>query len=443
MTRTTSPSRGLSGSLREKFGGRRVWFQGQQRSAGCQCVHKSAQLVVSASELPAESGTVHILGTHGVPAAYGGFETAAQHIGLYLRDRGWRVIVYCQEVGHGPTFTDTWCGLERVRIHEPRQGWLGTASFDWTCVRYVLGNAAPGDICLTFGYNTGVFNVLQRVVGIPNVINMDGMEWTRARWGLLRQGILLGNERFAGAVGDVLIADHPVIAKYLERHFGRRRVRTITYGAHAVDEAPIAPVRALGLTPGSYATVICRPIPENSLLDIARAWSRRDRGMPVVFLGDYSPDDNYHRQVRADVGEEASFPGAIYEPETVRALRYHSALYLHGHTVGGTNPSLVEAMAAHNAVVAHDNAYNRWVLGEAGRFFTDSASLDAILTRLLADANERRVMGDASFARFEEEFTWEHIGDLYEQALLVAGRRRRKRASSAAITQLRESLGVR
>lgn len=378
--------------------------------------------------------TVRILGTHGVPAAYGGFETAAQNVGLFLRDRGWRVIVYCQ-VGGGETWrTDVWEGLERVLVPERREGWLGTSSFDLKCVRHVLRERGPGDVCLTFGYNTGVFNVAQRLRGIPNVINMDGMEWTRRRWGVMKQGILLANERFAGLVGDVLIADHPEIAVYLRRHFGKRRVATITYGAYAVDGAPVEPVEALGLTPGDYATVICRPIPENSIEEIVTAWSAAPRGIPLVVLGEYLEDDPYHRQVRAAAGDEVRFVGAIYDPAVVASLRFHSRLYLHGHTVGGTNPSLVEAMAARNAVIAHDNRYNTWVAGRGARYFSDTASLAALLDRLVADADTLSAMRAESRSRFAAEFTWERIGGQYEDALrLACARRRHPLPTSASV----------
>ena len=204
---------------------------------------------------------MHVLGTHGVPAAYGGFETAAENVALHLLSKGWRVVVYCQLPGSGPTQQDQWRGLERVSIREPREGWLGTSSFDFKSIRHALSAHQAQDVWLTFGYNTGVFDLVPRLRKVPNVINMDGMEWTRARWGLVKQGILLANERLAGAAGDLLIADHPEIARYLRRHFGSRRVRTIAYGAHEVTAASTQPVTDLGLTPGRYAMVVCRPIP--------------------------------------------------------------------------------------------------------------------------------------------------------------------------------------
>jgi glycosyltransferase involved in cell wall biosynthesis len=366
--------------------------------------------------------TVRILGTHGVPAAYGGFETAAENVGLYLRDRGWRVIVYCQVDGDAPTESDTWNGIERVTISESRPGWRGTSSFDLKSVRHAMKHHRAGDVWLTFGYNTGIYDVIPRLRRIPNVINMDGMEWTRRRWGLIKQGILLANERVAGWVGDVIIADHPVIATYLRKHFGSRRVRTITYGAHEVTTAPRDAVEAMSLTPGEYAILVCRPIPENSILEIVTAWSARERGMPLVVVAPLTPDDPYHSQVIAAASDEVMFPGAIFEAERLQALRFHAALYLHGHTVGGTNPSLVEAMAAGNAVVAHDNRYNTWVAGDGGAYFTATADLARLLTDLLPDAPRLARMGAASRERFRAEFTWSKIGDEYEQALHVAAR---------------------
>jgi len=242
--------------------------------------------------------------------------------------------------------------------------------------------------------------------------------------GVVKQGILLANERLAGLVGDVLIADHPVIATYLRRHFGKKRVQTITYGAHEVTEAPTGPVEALGLVPDQYATIVCRPIPENSVLEIVKAWSSAKRGMPLVVVGPYGDDDPYHLAVRAAASDEVLFPGAIFEPERLQSLRFHSALYLHGHTVGGTNPSLVEAMAAGNAVIAHDNPYNTWVAGPDNAYFTGTDDLAGLLDDVLSDDSRRRRMGAASRDRFHAEFTWTKIGSEYEHALRTALARR-------------------
>lgn len=360
--------------------------------------------------------TVRILGTHGVPAAYGGFETAAENVALFLASRGWRVIVYCQSDGTGPLREDTWNGLERVLIPVDTEGWRGTSKFDLMSIRHAT---KFGDLCLTFGYNTAIFNLLQRVKGIPNVINMDGVEWSRSRWGFFRQAILYTNERIACFVGDHLIADHPEIEKFLLTRAPSRKLTTITYGADPVGDAPATAAVSRGLEPGRYMTLICRPIPENSILELIQGFSRKQRGYKLALLGDYTPDeDPYHRQVMDAASDEVVFLGSIYDKTEVRALRFHSAMYLHGHTVGGTNPSLVEAMAAGNPVIAHDNPYNRWVARGAAVYFSTEDDVSAHLDELLASPTRLEQMHVASLHRHDEEFTWEHVAGQYEQLLL-------------------------
>ena len=192
---------------------------------------------------PDDRPTVRILGTHGVPANYGGFETAAENVARYLVDRGWRAIVYCQTDHGGSIYEDAWNGIERVNISVPNLGWLGTAKFDWLSIRHAVKRR---DVCLTFGYNTGVFNALQRIHRVPNVINMDGIEWSRRRWGIFRQAILYVNERFAAWFGNELIADHPELNTYLRTRAPERKITTITYGAHRLDNIPSTSVEGLG-----------------------------------------------------------------------------------------------------------------------------------------------------------------------------------------------------
>ncbi len=362
--------------------------------------------------------TVRILGTHGVPAGYGGFETAAENVARFLVQRGWRVVVYCQAEGSGPVTEDVWNGIERVTVPVSRTGWLGTSQFDLITVRHAT---AHRDLCLTFGYNTAIFNIAQRLARVPNVVNMDGIEWSRARWGKPRQAILYVNERIACWVGDELIADHPVIAVHLRTRAPERKITTITYGADAVTSAPNTVPEELGLIPGGYLTLIARPIPENSILELVRGFSARKRPVELVVLGDYRPEeDEYHAAVMAAASDQVRFPGGIYEPDRVQALRFHSFAYLHGHTVGGTNPSLVEAMGAGNPVIAHDNPYNRWVAGDAARYFQTETDVDAAITELTSDPELTARLGAAARSRHAAEFTWDHVAGQYEQLLLKA-----------------------
>lgn len=365
------------------------------------------------------SRTLRILGTRGLPAAHGGFETFAEHLALHLVERGWRVVVYCQEDGTGPVAFDVWHGIERVRIPVARPGPPGTIIFDWLATRHaVVQSLADGGLCLTLGYNTAVFCAWMRLRGVRNVINMDGIEWARAKWGPLAKTWFWLNERAGCWLGDHLIADHPEIKNHLSTRTRADRITTIPYGADELTDAPTEPVRSLGLEPGRYLTLIARAEPENSILEVVSGFSRRPRGVRLAVLGRYEESNTYHREVRAAANEAVSFVGAIYDKRVVHALRFHSLAYVHGHQVGGTNPSLVEALGAGNAIIAHDNRFNRWVTGEGAVFFRGAGEFDEQLSALLADPVALRVLQEGSRRRLREEFTWPAVLARYESLLM-------------------------
>jgi glycosyltransferase involved in cell wall biosynthesis len=333
---------------------------------------------------------------------------------MHLVGQGWRVVVYCQEDGDGAPFDDVWHGVERVRIPVRAPGASGTITFDWKATRHA---AAHTDLCLTLGYNTAVFCSMLRIRGVPNIINMDGIEWSRAKWGPLARAWLWFNDWAGCWLGTHLVADHPLIKAHLCTRVREDKISTIAYGADAVNEVPDAPVRAHGLVPGEYLTLVARPEPENSILEVVQGFSRRRRGVRLAVLGHYLGGNAYHDAVRAAASDEVVFLGAIYERATMQALRFHSLAYVHGHQVGGTNPSLVEALGASNAVIAHDNGFNRWVAGEGGRYFADAAEFDACLTTLLEDESLTQRLRKASRERFAAAFTWAQILRQYEELL--------------------------
>ena len=173
----------------------------------------------------------------------------------------------------------------------------------------------------------------------------------------------------------------------------------------------------MGLEPGRYLVEIGRSVPENSILETVRAFSRRPRGMKLVVLGHFLADNDYHVACRAAASDEVMFPGAIFEEERVKPLRFHARAYLHGHTVGGTNPSLCEALGAGNAVIAHDNRFNRWVAGPDQLYFADEDGCDAAITQALGDdARIARAQAGAR-ARHAEAFTWPLVLGQYEALL--------------------------
>jgi len=363
---------------------------------------------------------LRILGIRGVPAAHGGFESFAEALALHLVAAGWRVVVYCQEEGASPLRHETWRGIERVVIPVKVPGTAGSILFDWRCIDHVLAEArlqgpAAAGLCLTLGYNTAVFCARLRWAGVRNVINMDGIEWRRAKWGAAAKAWFWLNEHAGCRIADHLVADHPEIAAHLASRTDAKRITVIPYGAEEVvrrdDPAVLLALADLGVVSGSYATLIARPEPENSILEIVQAWTARRRGLTLAVLGRYDDRDPYHRAVRVAAGPEVRFLGALYDGMLVPQLRAHGLLYLHGHQVGGTNPSLVEALGAGNPVLAHDNRFNRWVAGPGAGYFTDVAGLETQLTSLLADPGRLADMAEASRARHAQTFTQRDVLD--------------------------------
>jgi glycosyltransferase involved in cell wall biosynthesis len=150
---------------------------------------------------------------------------------------------------------------------------------------------------------------------------------------------------------------------------------------------------------------------------MVRIFSKKSRGIKLVVLGDYRTDNKFHNDVLNAASSEVIFPGAIYETSVLNPLRFFSKLYLHGHTVGGTNPSLVEALGAGNAVIAQDNKFNRWVAGDAAVYFTDENSFETELESLLVNPEKIVSLRKNSYRRHTEAFSWNFILSEYEKLI--------------------------
>jgi glycosyltransferase involved in cell wall biosynthesis len=198
------------------------------------------------------------------------------------------------------------------------------------------------------------------------------------------------------------------------------KITMIPYGADAITAGDVAPLADLNLRSGQFGVLIARPEPENSILEVVRAYSASRRAMPLVVLGHYSPEQNpYHAAVMAAASHDVRFVGAIYDKQVVGALRQHARFYVHGHQVGGTNPSLVEALGAGSPVLAHDNPFNRWVAADSARYFADASQCSTALDSLLADDGLIATLREQATRIHAERFTWQRILADYE-ALLEA-----------------------
>jgi glycosyltransferase involved in cell wall biosynthesis len=359
--------------------------------------------------------SILILGTRGIPASHGGFETFAERLALFLASRGWNVSVYCQkdvDVVTQRVSRGIWRGIELLTVEVAGKGPAATLEFDWHCVRDAARR--PG-ISLVLGYNGAVFLPWLRIAGGKIITNMDGVEWRRPKWSLPVRAWFWVNEWIAAWVSQRLVADHPAIADHLASRRNRRAIAMIPYGGNPVLAAPKEPVLALGLEPGRYFVSIARIEPDNNILTMVEAFSRKSRGDRLVVLGELNAKNAYHTKIRAAASAEVMFPGAIYEAPLVEALRFHARAYVHGHIVGGTNPSLVESLAAGNAVIAHDNVYNRWTAGDAAVYFTDGDSFERNVVLYIADEAAVARARAVARERAATQFNWSDVLEAYER----------------------------
>lgn len=378
------------------------------------CVASSLQLLIFLRRCILPEKHLFILGIRGVPAAHGGFESFAERLAPWMAQNGWRVTVYCQGSHTGKRREDMWEGCRRIHIPVRTDGPLATIEFD---VKSTLDAVRQKGVLLTLGYNTGFLSVFARLCGRINLINMDGIEWRRAKYSKAQQIFLWVNERLAAASGNMLIADHPEIAKHHANHASPAKIAMIPYGSERIETADEALLARFGIEQDRFLTVIARPEPENSLLEIVSAYSRKRRGVKLVVLGKYDPQHAYQNAVLSAASEEVIFAGAIYEKPTLHALRLFSLAYIHGHQVGGTNPSLVEALGAGNAIVAHNNPFNRWVAGEAGRYFSDEDTCEQTIEMLIKEKSVRENMRMQAIRRWSENFSWDKILGAYQSLI--------------------------
>lgn len=355
-----------------------------------------------------------ILGTRGIPASHGGFETFAQRLALYLVERGWEVTVYCQ-VNCRKIREKKWKNINLVHIPSKNNSALNSILFDYRSTIHALKREG---VILVLGYNTAVFSIFYWLKNRVSVMNMDGMEWWRSKWNFWQKVWLFVNERCGIIFSKHLIADHPQIEKYLTKYASSSKISVIAYGTERVTEIDQNFLKPYNLTANQYVLVIAKPESENSILEIVSAFSSRKRGIKLVVLGRYLPKTvSYHLKVMQAASNEVIFVGGIYEKEIVDTLRYYARLYIHGHTVGGTNPSLVEALAAGSPVLAQDNGFNRWVTGNNAHYFRDRDHCLEKLEQLLYNTHELERMKMASTVRYWEQFSAERDLQAYEKLL--------------------------
>lgn len=374
----------------------------------------------TATDPSSTSLRIALIGTRGIPAAYGGFETAVEEVGRRLVERGHRVLVYGRDAG---TAGDVHLGMRRVTLPAVRQKALETLSHTALSTMHAVTRARP-DAAFVFNAANSPFLPLLRARRIPVALHMDGLEWRRSKWGPRGKAYYRSAESFGVRQADAIIADAPGIADYYDHQFGVGS-EMIRYGAPLLDEASTDGIRELGLESGGYHLVVARFEPENHVREIVEGYAASAATKPLVVVGS-AP---YAAEYTADIDRIAAADprirllGAVYDQELLDALYHHAFTYLHGHSVGGTNPSLLRAMGAGTAVIAFDVGFNREVLDGQGWYFAGPSDVAAAVDAAEADAAAVETAGLRLRDRAAEAFSWDDVAAAYEDLAvrLVAG----------------------
>jgi glycosyltransferase involved in cell wall biosynthesis len=351
---------------------------------------------------------IAVVGTVGLPACYGGWETLAENLARYHHDhqRPEQMTVYCTAHAYA-TQPDRYLSTQLVYSRFKANGVQSTIYDIVTMVHAVRSGA---DVILILGVSGTVFlPILKRVTSARIITNIDGIEWRREKWKGLAKSFLKLSERAAVRHSDVVLADNQGIADYVFDTYGRQ-AEIIAYGGdHAAVEPPAGVPTDMPHLPDQYAFALCRIEPENNVHTILEAFSKTDR--PLVFVGNWM-NSTYGAELKARWADTLNLHllDPIYDPDILYYLRKNAQLYVHGHSAGGTNPSLVEMMYFDCPIVAFDCIFNRHTTEDKAAYFKDINSL----TALLVDPEGLPVnMGKTLTEIANCRYTWDKIGSAY------------------------------
>lgn len=361
---------------------------------------------------------IAVLGTRGIPAAYGGFETFAEELSARLAARGHDVTVYARR---GFTGGDVAAhrGARVVFLPTVRQKYLETVVH--TALSGLHAAAQGFDAVLVCNGVNALTCRFARLLGAPTrvVLNVDGLEKSRRKWNVLGRLAYAMSERLSCVLPDVLVTDARAIQAYYREAYAQDSVY-IPYGSDLPEPSGTGALARLGLAPGGYVLYVSRFEPENNADAVVRAYRSVKGSAPLVLLGGAPYADTFVASVRTEAAPDPRvlLPGAIYG-EDYRELLAHAAVYVHATEVGGTHPALLEAMGFGRPLVVHDTPENRETAGNAA-LYADARrpeTLAPAIATLLADADRRRVLGGAARKRAGALYRWDAVTDDYEKAL--------------------------
>lgn len=357
---------------------------------------------------------IGILGSRGIPNRYGGFEKFAEQLALGLKAKDASVWVYCS--ANHPYKATSWNGINLIHCMDPedRIGTAGQFIYDFHCIRD--SRTRNFDIIYQLGYTSSSVWFRMLPDGPAIVTNMDGLEWKRSKYNRLVRKFLKYAEKLAVLSSDALIADSMAIQKYLVDEY-QAVADFVPYGADIFETPDEAMVRSEGLEPGGYHLLIARMQQDNHIEEIIRGVVNSGDEQPLLIIGSTQNKTGSSLRKRYEC-EQIRFQGAIFNQKLLNNLRHYCAIYFHGHSAGGTNPSLLEAMAAGALICAHDNVFNREVLGRNAFYFTGPKDIEELLQSGEIKPEDRENFISNNIKTIKTRYNWEKIINNYHRLFM-------------------------
>jgi len=354
---------------------------------------------------------IALVGTRGVPARYGGFETCVEEVGRRLAARGHEVVVYCRTQGNAVTAEKEYLGMRLIHLPAPRKRTLETICHTGLSVGHLLAHRV--DAAIVFNAANSPWLPLLRIARIPVATHVDGLEWKRAKWGRWGKKYYRLAESLAVRWSDSLIADAAGIQDYYGSEFDAS-CELITYGAPLLPSGVSHRLDELNLEPGNYDLVVARFEPENHVDLIVGGFVSSAAQLPLVVVGSAPYAEQHTREIHALGDKRVRFLGGVWDQELLDQLYANARVYWHGHSVGGTNPSLLRAIGAGAATNAFDVTFNREVLGVSGRYFATPAEVAELVAQAETRPGEILERGEAAL-KIAARYDWDLVADGYER----------------------------
>ena len=354
-----------------------------------------------------------ILGTRGIPARYGGFETFAEELSTRLAARGHRVTVYCRQRAESP-----YRGVFLAYLPTIRHKYFDTIVHTFLSTLHLLFHR--NDAVVYCNAANAVFTWMPRVLGMPVALNVDGLERNRKKWNAVGKAWYRVSEWLATWMPNAVVTDAVAIAEYYQQRY-RRASNMIPYGAQIGPVQTSAVLDQLGLQPQKYFLYVSRMEPENNGLLVRECFEKVETPLKLALIGDAPYAAEYINKVRDTHDPRIVMPGAIYG-DGYKELGSHCFAYIHATEVGGTHPALIEAMGRGALTLYLDTPENAEVAGGAGIPFTHENLSEVIKLTSIMPPEEREQWQLRAIKRVEERYSWDAVTDSYENLLVRLAR---------------------